>query len=195
MKGQKKRYFWSFFIPALLVTSTIFVLYGVNIVWWRDCPDFGWRPMYETGPNVVAEVMESGEEAGLIEGDTITAINGHSYSTFDELYFEIRNTEDGSVNTYTVIRDGKTSDISIVTQQLGLKAVLKRSGHIYLLGIIYVLIGVLVFLMKPQVESWLFFVMTCFMGMEIGFGAPSDLIRPLWFYDIRLLIHLMHFIT
>ena len=78
--------------------------------------------------------------------------------------------------------------LSLTTGRLGLQAVLKRSGSIFLIGVVYLVIGVLVFLMKPRAaESWLFLVMTCFLSMEITFGAPSDLIRPLWFYDIRLL--------
>ena len=171
---------------------SFYVLYGANIIWWRNSPDFGWRAMYESGPNVVAEVMESGGTAGLHAGDTIKAVNGKTYNTFDELYFKIRNDKPGSVNTYTIERDGKNFDVNITTERLGFQAVLKRSGPIFVIGLIYILIGVLACLMKPQAtESWLFFIMTSFMGMEISFGAPSDLIRPLWFYDIRLLIDVL----
>jgi sigma-B regulation protein RsbU (phosphoserine phosphatase) len=145
--------------------------------------------MYDSGPNVVARVLDAGKAAGLRAGDTVLAINGKSYNTFDELYFEIRHDEPGSVNIYTVQRDGKTIEISIITGRLGLWEVIGRSGPILAIGLIYVFIGVLIFLMKPQAkESWFFFLMTCFIGMEISFAAPSDLMSPLWFFDIRLLI-------
>ena len=48
------------------------------------------------------------------------------YSTFEELFFEIRNEEPGSVNVYTVIRDGKEVEINITNGRLGLPKVLRR---------------------------------------------------------------------
>lgn len=179
---------WLYFTVAMVLTIVPYIIYGVNMVKWRNSPDFGWRTMYDSGPNFVAEIFKRGEKAGLRVGDIIQAINGKTYNTFDELYFEVRHNEPDSINTYTVTRNGQIFEISITTGRLGLKAVLKRSGSIFLIGVVYFVIGVLVFLMKPRAaESWLFLVMTCFLSMEITFGAPSDLIRPLWFYDIRLL--------
>ncbi|MHC1744617.1 MAG: SpoIIE family protein phosphatase [Syntrophobacteraceae bacterium] len=180
---------WGYFALFLVVATLVYSLYAVNIVVWRNSPDFGWRTMYESGPNFVAEVMESGRAAGLRAGDRIVAINGLPYTTFDELYFKVRRNEEGSVNTYTVQRDGVTKDISITTGRLGLKATLVRSGPIFAVGLLYALIGVLVFLMKPQAsESWLFLFMSTLFGMEISYGAPSDLLRPLWVNNIRFVI-------
>ena len=143
--------------------------------------------MYDSGPNVVAQALDSGKAAGLLPGDTILAINGKSYNTFDQLYYTTRNNEPGSVNTYTVKRDDKILEISIITKSIGIWAVLKRSGPILVIGLIYVFIGVIVFLMKPHAkESWLFFIMTSCLGMLLSFAAPSDLTRPLWFIDIRV---------
>jgi serine phosphatase RsbU (regulator of sigma subunit) len=182
-----KRSYWEYFIIAVILVGSVYGLYAMNIIQWRNSPNFGWRTMYDSGPNVVAEVFEAGEAAGLHVGDTIKAINGKAYNTFDELYFKVRNNKPGSTNTYTVLRDGKTLEVSIVTDRLGLSSVVKRSGPIFIIGFIYLMIGVLVFLMKPQaVESWLFFVMACFLGTEISVGAPSDLLHPLWFFDVRL---------
>jgi serine phosphatase RsbU (regulator of sigma subunit) len=180
------------FALILMMIASLYIIYGVNLIRWRNSPDFGWRTMYDSGPNVVAQVLNAGKAAGLRVGDTILAINGKSYTTFDQLYFKIRHNEPGSVNTYTVQRDGKTFEISIPTNRLGFWAVLKRSGPIFAIGLVYVFIGVIVFLMKPQAgESWLFLIMTCFLGMEISFAAPSDLMKPMWFFDIRLFINVM----
>jgi sigma-B regulation protein RsbU (phosphoserine phosphatase) len=180
---------WVRFVVFLALVASLLVFYAVNIIQWRNSPDFGWRTMYETGPNFVAEVFQRGKDAGLQVGDVILSINGQTYATFDDLYFRVRSNEPGLQNTYTVSRKGLTLQVLITTGRLGFPTVLKRSGPIFVLGLIYALIGVLVFLMKPKAgESWLFLVMTCILGMVIGFGTPSDLIRPLWFFDIRLLI-------
>lgn len=183
------RYYRVYFVLAGLLTVVIYAIYGANIVRWVNSPDFGWRTMYNSGPNIVAEVMEKGRDAGLKPGDTIKAINGKEYTTFDALFFTIRNNEPGSKNKYTVIRDGQTKEITITTGRLGLKSVLARSGPVFVIGLIYVFIGVIVFLMKPfATESWLFFIMTCFFGISISYSAPSDLMKPLWIYKVRLFI-------
>ena len=177
---------WVYFALALVLTVVVYTLYGVNIVRWRNNPDFGWRTNYNTGPNVVAEVFEAGEEAGLRLGDTIQTINGQAYTTFDELFFKIRNDKPGSINTYTILRDGKTVEIKITTGRLGLIAVLWRSVPFYVVGFVYLMIGALVFLMKPRArESWLFLAMTWFIGITISYSSPSDLMRPQWLYDFR----------
>jgi serine phosphatase RsbU (regulator of sigma subunit) len=180
---------WACFALALVLTTTVYAIYAINIVTWRNSPDFGWRAIFESGPNVVGEVLELGTSAGLLAGDRIVSINGQQYSSFDELYFKIRHNEPGSINTYTVMRDGQLLEVRIATGRLGFKAVLARSGPFFGIGLLYVFLGIVVFLMKPQAgESWLFFVMACLFGMELSFFAPSDLIRPLRFFDVRLLI-------
>ena len=183
---------WLRFAIILILVASLYVIYAINMVLWRNSPDFGWRTMFDSGPNEVAQVLDAGEAAGLRTGDTILAINGKPYSTFNELFFELRHQEPGSINTYTVKRNEATFEINITTGRIGLKSVLSRSGPIYGVGLVYIFIGVLVFLMKPKAgESWLFLIMTCILGMEISFAAPSDLMRPLWFYDIRQFVNVL----
>ena len=179
---------WIPFSAALFITGAMLALYTANIVTWADSPDFGWRTMYSSGPNQVAELFPSGETAGLRSGDTIRAINGKPYSTFDELFFKVRSRAPGTVTVYTVQRGDRTLEISMVTAPLGITASLRRSGPIFVIGVLYVLIGVIVYLMNPQgAESLLFFNMSCLLGLEIGMGAPSDLLNPLWLFDVRKL--------
>jgi len=184
---------WIGFGLALAPTLVVLSLYGLNILRWPQSPDFGWRTQYNTGPNVVVEVFAAAARAGLRPGDRILAINGRAYATFDELYFaNVRRDEPGSVNTYTVLRDGQTVEIKIVTGRLGLGAVLQRSAPLFVLGLGYLVIGVLVFLMKPHApESWLFFRMTCLTAIGIGVAAPADLMHPTWLYDVRFLSRIL----
>ncbi|MDA3916792.1 MAG: SpoIIE family protein phosphatase [Deltaproteobacteria bacterium] len=176
-------------ILILIIVASLYAIYGVSVIRWRNSPDFGWRAMYDSGPNIVAQVLDIGEKAGLHAGDTIQAINGKPYHTFEELFFDVRHKEPGSVNTYTVEREGQTLEISVTTSRIGLLPVLERSGPLLLIGLVYVFIGVIIFLMKPKApESLLFLIMTGLLGMEISFASPSAPVRPLWFFNIRVFV-------
>jgi len=184
---------WLGYSAALALVFAVGLLYAVNLVRWPASADFGWRTMYTTGPTIVSQVFGAGEAAGLRPGDRIVAINGRSYSTFDELFFGgLRREAPGSLNTYTVQRDGETLEIQVPTGRVGARAVLARSGPLFILGVLYLLIGGLVFLMKPKArESWLFFGLTCFLGVGIGLSSPADLIEPSWLYHLRFLANVL----
>lgn len=184
---------WVGYALLLALIVALWALYAVNLARWPDSPDFGWRTMYTSGPNIVAQVFGQGQAAGLRSGDRILAVNGRPYSSFDELFFgNIRRDEPGSVNTYTVLRQGATLEIPVPTGRVGRSAVLSRSGPLFAVGVLYILIGALVFLMKPRAgESWLFFCMTCFLGIGIGLSSPADLMRPSWLYDLRFLANVL----
>ena len=183
---SKEHIHWIYFAVIVTTALAVFAIYGTNIIKWRNSPDFGWRTMYDSGPNVVAELFESGKASGLRLRDKILAINGKVYNTFDELFFKIRNGEPGSVNTYTIVRESEKVEIKITTGRLGIMTVLRRSGFLFLCGFVYFVIGTLVFLMKPKAkESRLFFIMACFIGARVSYAAPSDLFYPLWVFDLR----------
>jgi serine phosphatase RsbU (regulator of sigma subunit)/anti-sigma regulatory factor (Ser/Thr protein kinase) len=191
--ASRARLHWIAYGLLLALVAALWAMYGANLVRWPASPDFGWRTMYTSGPNVVAQVFGAGEAAGLLPGDRIVAVNGRAYGTFNELFFgDLRNAAPGSTNTYTVSRDGQTLEIAVPTGRLGAAKVLTRSGPLFVVGAIYILIGALVFLMKPATrESWLFLGMTCALGIGIGLSSPADLIRPAWLYDIRSAANLL----
>ena len=160
---------------------------------WRESPDYGWRAMYDSGPNVVAEVFGRGWQSGLRAGDRVLAINGSVYDTFDELFFSLRNPLLGGLNTYTVTRNGHLVDITIKNGRLGFPSVLRRSGPLFAVGFLYASIGILVFFMKNFIvknpvylqESRIFLLMTVTLGVSISYASPSDLLEPLWLFDVR----------
>ena len=104
---HRKNIHWIYFALSTLVVIAVYLLYGFNMNAWKNSTDYGWTTMQDSGPHIVAEVFELGERAGLRSGDKIKAINGQTYTTFDELYFKVRNSKPGEKNVYTVERDGK----------------------------------------------------------------------------------------
>ena len=176
---------WAWLVVALLVLGSFYGLYMANIIRWRDSPDFGWRTMASSGSNIVADVSGEGEAAGLRIGDRIVAINGKAYTTFEELFFKVRNESPGSVNTYSVLRDGTPVEIRVTTRPIGIYQVLRRSGPIFLIGLIYTSIGILVVLMNPRArESWIFLSLCSVLGLLVSMGSPSCPIVPVWMYNV-----------
>lgn len=59
-----------------------------------------------------------GAEAGLAEGDIITAINGNAVRGFDDLVsYLLNNTEVGEAITLTILRDGDQLDLTLTVQE------------------------------------------------------------------------------
>ncbi|MDX1776462.1 MAG: GAF domain-containing protein, partial [Desulfobulbales bacterium] len=183
---NRRQLHWVIFFFSVALVLVFYGLYVFNMVQWRNSADFGWIPMFDFGPNVVAEVFAAGEKAGLQEGDVIKEINGHSYTSFYELFFEVRNHEPGSINTYLVEHEGRQREIQIITDRIGAEKVLQRCGPLLFIGLAYVLIGCLVFMMKPQdFTSWIFFVMCSLIGLKITYSARVDFFNPMWLFDAR----------
>ena len=72
---------WVVIAAVLTFVFAAYLAYGVNMVLWKDATDYGWRAMYDSGPNVVDEVFGRGWQAGLRPGDTIQSINDISYES------------------------------------------------------------------------------------------------------------------
>jgi sigma-B regulation protein RsbU (phosphoserine phosphatase) len=140
------------------------------------------------GPRIVGVTSPLGEEAGLRIGDKILTLNGKSYETLDELYALI-DFEIGHINVYEIERNGKTFTVSVMNKSLGLKRVVIQSGLFWILGMIFLGIGIIVFLMKPYDEaSWAFLTMTLIMGIFINYSAPSFFYKPSWLKNVIILL-------
>lgn len=165
---------------ACLVQGFFFI----NMVQWTSAPDRGWVGMTQLGPKIIAVTRPLGEQAGLRKGDKILTINGQSYETFEELVHLLDWTI-GHRNVYSVERDGQILTVAVQTQSLGVERVALQSGIYWVLGSIFIGMGVLVFLMKPfHGPSWAFFVMTLLLGITITYFSPSYFYTSPWLGNI-----------
>ena len=135
------------FAVCLAMVATIAALYFYNIVQWGNYPNFGYGFRSATGIHVVGIVNENGKQAGMQVGDNLIEVNGKTYTTIEEFRGHMRR-ELGEENTYLLERDGRRFAVTIKNLPTGLKQSFSKSGLSYLLGLCYVLIGFLVFLMK-----------------------------------------------
>ncbi|MHC4277978.1 MAG: SpoIIE family protein phosphatase [Planctomycetota bacterium] len=118
--------------------------------------------------------------------DKILELNGKSYETFDErnalLDFEMAH-----VNEYLIERDGEILTVRVTNSEMGLRRVVVHSGLLWVLGMIFLSIGILVFLMKPfHGPSWAFLIMTMILGVAIPYYNPLYFYRPSWLDNILI---------
>ena len=160
------------------------VLYAANMVAWRNAPDRGWVGLAETGPHVIAATRPEGEEAGLRAGDRILAINGESYGSYREMLGRLR-LELGTSNLYTIQRGAETLEIPVPTNPIGLRIVLLQSGTNLALGLAFLVMGVLVFLMKPwSSSSWAFLLLATAFGLTFPYTRCTYLFQPGWLNEV-----------
>ena len=153
---------------------------------WRNSPDIGWIPIKELGSAIVGITSPHGENAGLQVMDKIISLNGKPYETFEE-FNEIIDFEIGRSNTYVLNRNGKVFTIQVNTIKLGIKRVIFQSGFIWIVGLLFMGIGFVVFLMKPNhYESWAFLLMTATLSITVTYSAPSFFYAPEFLNNILL---------
>ena len=180
------------FVSVLALAIAIAGLYLYNIVKWGDYPDFGFGFRTATGIEVVGVVTEHGRRAGMQVGDRILRVNDKVFTNIQEFRAAMQR-ELGENNTYLLERDAQQLQVTITNTPIGLKGSFIKSGFLFLLGLCYVLIGALVFLMKPHRRaSWIFLLFAATVGLFITFLYKVGKMTPFWVetFTPGVLIHL-----
>jgi len=132
-------------------------LYVVHLARWPSAPDRGFIVNVRFGVHQVAQTRPLGEAAGLRPGDRILRVNGREYATGGELLRLLHRTPGGQ-NVYQIERDGERLEIAIPVRPLGLASVLQQNLPAFVLGLVFLGMGIVVFGMKPyEAPSWSFF--------------------------------------
>jgi membrane-associated protease RseP (regulator of RpoE activity) len=174
---------------ALILLCAVAILYLYNIITWADYPELGFAFRSATGVNVVGVLAEAGQKAGLKMGDRVLMINGKKFTNIKEFRSGVIR-KIGEANTYLVERNGLHFEVSITNVPFGLMKSFQRSGLPYLVGLCYVLIGTLVFLMAPhQRASWIFFLFVSTFGLLIAFLFRLSEMRPPWLGTINIFVY------
>jgi serine phosphatase RsbU (regulator of sigma subunit) len=178
---EKKRLFSKIAFSLTLAAFVVIAgMYFYNIIKWSDYKDLGWGFRTATGIEYVGIVNEHGKQAGIQIGDRILIINGKSFRNIKEAR-QALNHKIGEKNTYLLEREGRPFEVTITNVPIGFKRSFGVSGLPFLMGLCYVLIGSLVFLMKPHTRnSWIFFLSTGTFGLWQFFIYKITIMRPLW---------------
>jgi len=177
------------FICALAAIFSTALLFAVNIIRWGNTPDFGFGYRTAAGFSVVGVVTGPGDEAGIEIGDRILKVNDRPFTAMKEFRAAQRRGL-GDENRYLVERNGKQFEVVIRNTPLGFIGAFSRSGLTYLIGLCYVFIGIVVFLMKPyHRNSWIFFGFTVSIGLFFVFFVKLADMKPYWLGTVHILIN------
>jgi signal transduction histidine kinase len=178
------------FVVALVFIVAIASLYFYNIFKWGKIPDFGFYRRAATGLREIGVITEVGRKAGMEVGDRILKINGKPFSNNEEFY-AARHQGLGEKNAYLIERKGQTFEVAITNSPLGIKVAFIRSGLPYVVGLCYVLIGIVVFLLKPHRRTtWAFFLFGAILGLYLIFLLKLGELKPLWLWAIHLSLYI-----
>jgi sigma-B regulation protein RsbU (phosphoserine phosphatase) len=122
-------------------------------------------------------------------GDRILEVNGRPYKNLAE-FRQAMDRRPGVENRYLFARGGQRFTATVKSVPSGLMRAVSVSGLAYLVGICYVLIGILVFLMRPfHRASRVFLFFATVFGCLIVFLFPLSSIKPSWLNTLHMLFY------
>jgi len=183
---SNKRLSTVFFAGTLALVLSTSVAYFFNILEWANYPDFGfgWRNAW--GVRIVGLLSDHGRQAGLQIGDEVLTVNGQTFERMKD-FKSAMNRGLGERNTYLIKRGQAEFEVNITNIPCGFARSFNRSGFPFLLGICYIFIGTLVFLMKPHWRSsWIFFLLTATFGLFFSFFYRMSTMQLGWLETVNI---------
>ncbi len=168
------------FVATVISVVVIAALYFYNITQWANYPNFGFAWRAATGIDVAGTITENGRQAGLRLGDRFIEVNSKTFTNIKEFRSNM-NRELGDENNYLIERAGLRFVITITNIPTGFKGSFRQSGLPFMVGICYILIGTIVFLMKPHERvSWIFLIFASIFGLFLVFLFKAGIVKPGW---------------
>ena len=154
------------FIGFMVAIAIISIICFVNAVRWvgKPFPGFLMNERMVTGN--VGQYHWPGTQAGLRFPDKIIAANGEPVTSRRDIERIIQATPIGESIRYTISRAGSLIELNIPAQRFDWLDLIMTFGVIFVSGIAYLLIGAIVFVVKPDTRpSWTFQLFCFFLGV------------------------------
>jgi len=112
-----------------------------------------------------------GFKRGIKFGDVVTAVDGKPVADADEVRKMVAGTRPGTPLTYTIRRGDQTFELTVPVMVFDLRDMIFPSLSWRLMGLIFVLSGLVVFYLRPNLRvSWAFL----FHGMVAGYAVAAS---------------------
>ena len=165
-----KKYFKIIALIIVIFSAFISIYSLIQAVKWIERPFPGFL-LYRN--LIVAEVSLShwtGYKGDLKSYDKIVDLDGRMISSADEVYSIVTNEPISTPINYTISRGNRLITLTIPTMKFELVDFLLIFGAVYFVGVVFLIIGILVYYLKPNLDSSKVFLMACF---SIGFWFIS----------------------
>lgn len=185
-KGLSAKQVVSRIIFYLMILSVLLIgsICVRNAAKWIDKPFAGFLMNQRMVVGFFKQYYWTGTEAGLRYPDKILKANNKNISSMKDLDEVIANTNIGDPIRYSVEREGKIIGVTIPSMRFSGTDFWMIYGPYILEGILYLIIGLIVFILKPDTEvSWVY-LLGCFIqgaSSFTSFDAESTHLMPIWF--------------
>ncbi len=154
-------------VTLLMGASIALALFcGVQGLEWIDRPFPGFLLNQRMVTPGVGQYHWTGPQSGLENFDKILSANGQSLSSFEELLSLVASVPIASPISYEVQRGDETFELSIATMRFSLNDFAVLYGIIFVTGWVYLALGLVVYIMKPDTgASWAFLLACLFQAV------------------------------
>ncbi len=133
---------------------------------WIDRTFAGFLMNERMVPGNVGRYDWTGTQTGLKYPDKVLAANGQPVTTMKDLNAILGETAPGDPITYSVQRGRRIVAVTVNTMRFTWADFVMTFGITFLSGLLYLSLGVVVFLLKPDaIVSWVFLVMAACLGL------------------------------
>jgi serine phosphatase RsbU (regulator of sigma subunit) len=180
---------WIIIGASILAALSISAVCVMDALTWIDKPFAGFLINQRMVVGNIAQQHWTGIEAGLKFPDKILSANDRILYSVKDLEELIKRTNTGDPLRYVIDRDGKIIEVTVSTMRFTLIDLLRTFGIPFISGIIYVLLGLIVFIMKPNEKDSSAFILACFF-LGIYFLTTFDLLsNHLMFIRVYIFAH------
>lgn len=162
----RERYSRIAFLGMVMIVLVITAICLINAIKWIDKPFPGFLVNYRLVMQDIGQESWTGKQAGLRYPDKILKADNRIISSVSVLEDVINNTGVGTPINYTIERNNQIVELTIPVMRFTVFDFLLAFGSFLFVGIVYLAIAVVVFILKPDTNvSWAHFLLCILLGM------------------------------
>ena len=143
-------------MAAIVLISAIAIVQALT---WVNQPFAGFLVNERLVLGNIGQYHWTGTTVGLRWPDKVVRANGQPIASMRDLQAVAHRVPIGTPIAYTVEREGQPREVIVPTMRFSWNDLAMTFGVTFVAGLIYVLIGFIVFLLKPDMKvSWAFFL-------------------------------------
>ncbi len=155
------------FCIAIAIIVLTDMICAVSAARWINKPFAGFLVSERMKVDYLGSSHWTGVQAGLKYPDKILSVNGHTLLAIQDLDDLLDRAQVGDPITYSVEKEGRVIEVVVPTMRFTWTDFITNFALTFLIGNIYILLGVAVFALKPNTPlSWTFFGFSFLLGIS-----------------------------